>query len=216
MNNYSCGWQSVGEMHEFTMIPINIEGKKELWNHYFENFMVVIDSAPIVNDAKATGWGYFGEQDNDRVSDYLLPDGSLMMTTTAKPRESLVNFTPHRQSVITSYETHWPWMPLWCIKKETVLSFYSFSAPKGILSKHERNYQTTLNWGFQLAWFLFLFFSFWGIPSMWKFLQGQGLNPSHSSNNSRSLTCGATRELQAWFLSNDQDHETQRLRIALG
>ena len=43
-----------------------------------------------------------------------------------------------------------------------------------------------------LKWYYFFFFGC--AQGMWKFL-GQGLNLSHSSDNARSLTCWASREL---------------------
>ena len=44
----------------------------------------------------------------------------------------------------------------------------------------------------------FLFFFFWLHLSMWKF-PSQGLNPRHSSDNSRSLTCCATGNFTILF-----------------
>ena len=52
-------------------------------NHRFENFIAIIDSARIINDAKSIKWKYVGKQDTDGVSDCLLLDYSLMTTTTA-------------------------------------------------------------------------------------------------------------------------------------
>ena len=54
-----------------------------------------------------------------------------------------------------------------------------------------------LNSSFTTALFIYLIIGY--TRSVWKF-PGQGSNPSHSSDNTRSLACGATRELPRMVL----------------
>ena len=69
-----------GGINEFTMPPINIEGKENYKFTIFEKFIIITDSARIINDVKTIEWKYIGKQD-ETVSNCLLPEYSLMATT---------------------------------------------------------------------------------------------------------------------------------------
>ena len=86
-----------------------------------------------------------------------------------------------------------------CIKSSSL--FLMRAAPSGlglVFAKNKTTTTTTTKGRLNikiLFWNLPILFSFGQAQGIWKF-PGQGLNQHHSSDNTGSLTCWATRELQ--------------------
>lgn len=95
------------EIHEFTVIPINIEGKDSYQITVLKTSSQLLIQQRIINDAKSIEWKYIGKQDTDGVSNCLLTDYSLMTTTIATiPEERSGELTLNKRSNLSPVMKH--------------------------------------------------------------------------------------------------------------